>query len=105
MERKFNIVGVHAIDRKIVLALKSVETPESKMRLEEVIEEPSRSPEDRFAMKVSQAFLEAFGQMPGMPQAPSPPTIRLELTEDEYRDVGSPTVHQTVVLEFSVTLE
>lgn len=107
MERKFRIVGVQVSDQKVVVALQPLEA-ESKIRLD-VIEELPSSETERIASRIAQAYLKQLKQikLPGMPQPRGQgiPIITLELTEGEYRHIGSPTVYQTIILEFNIRVE
>ena len=109
MKRKFKIVVVQVLDGRIILGLKPLETAESKIRPEEIIEELPSSEEERIALKLSKAMVSgmvgAMRGLPGMPLPPSTPIIRLELTEDEYKHIGSPSVYQSVILEFNIKVE
>jgi len=80
---------------------------ESKIRPEDVIEELPSSETERIASRISQAYLKQLKQikLPGMPRPRGIPIITLELTEDEYRHIGSPTVYQTIILEFNIRVE
>ena len=105
MKRKFKIVVVQVLDGRVILGLKPLETAESKIRPEEIIEELPSSEEERIALKLSRAMVGAMRGLPGMPLPPSTPIIRLELTEDEYKHIGSPSVYQSVILEFDIKVE
>jgi len=98
------IRGLRAFDGKVILMLEHLEKPE--VHPENVIEETSTSPEERIALKLSQAMVKAFmtAGMPGIPQAQLV-QFQLELTDDEYRQIGSPTLYQTVVLKFNIEVE
>lgn len=106
MERRFRIVGVQILDYKVVVALQPLEA-ESKIRPEDVIEELPSSETERIASRISKAYLKQLKQikLPGMPRHRGIPTITLELTEDEYRHIGSPTVYQIIILEFNIRVE
>lgn len=102
MERKFRIIGVQVTDGKVVLGLKPLET-ESEIRPEEIIEKLPSSEEERIVIKLMKA-MEKMMPAVGMSRPQNTP-IRLELTEHEYKQIGSPNVYQNVVLEFNVKIK
>jgi len=100
MERKFKIVKLEVLDGKVILGLKPLE-----IRPEKVIEEKiTSSTEERIALRIARAFTETLISRQLMPQPPRREIINLTLSEDEYKDIGSPQIFQTVILEFKITI-
>ena len=105
IKRKFEIVSVQVLEGRIILGLKLLETTESKILPEEVIEKLPSSDEEGVALRLAKAMTGEMRRLPGISRPTKLPPIRLELTEEEYRSIGCPTIYQTIILGFTIEVE
>lgn len=112
IERRVTIVTLQAMGNRVLIHLRPVnlepnqvsETPKIP-RLEDIIVKDPETEEERLAMRIVRGYMKELRKfMPAhrltSPQRPSStPPLSLELTTEEYENLGKPTVNETLVFK------
>ena len=112
IERIVKIITIQAIGNRILIQLSTVklepnqvsETPQMPW-LEDIIVKEPETDEERMAMRIARGYMKELQKfMPSRRHTPhqrpsSITPLRIELTTEEYENLGKPTVNETLVLK------